>query len=72
MDAISAARPTDIAGVVKDLSRAQLDTLMKYLYRGMASPEVFNSAVLLSWHEKVFELGGLGSIVRVLTDRQSV
>ncbi|KAK6515412.1 hypothetical protein TWF506_007748 [Arthrobotrys conoides] len=58
-----------------------LDTLMKYLYKGMAkkdAPQVGSGgasggmSVLLSWHEKVVEIAGLGSIVRVMTDRRTV
>ncbi|KAI9660884.1 MAG: hypothetical protein M1821_009211 [Bathelium mastoideum] len=29
-------------------------------------------SVLLSWHEKLIEIAGLGSIVRVMTDRRTV
>lgn len=29
-------------------------------------------SVLLSWHEKLVELTGTGSIVRVMTDRRTV
>jgi len=29
-------------------------------------------SVLLSWHEKVVEIAGPGSIVRVMTDRRTV
>lgn len=57
-----------------------LDTLMKYLYKGMArkdAPQVGSTgvggmSVLLSWHEKLVEIAGLGSIVRVMTDRRTV
>ncbi|EPS36039.1 hypothetical protein H072_10402 [Dactylellina haptotyla CBS 200.50] len=58
-----------------------LDTLMKYLYKGMAKKDPSQSgtggassgmSVLLSWHEKVVEIAGLGSIVRVMTDRRTV
>jgi len=78
-----------------------LDTLMKYLYKGMAqttpsasksglSPQTTGFAqmggrsfgggegggqmmsVLLSWHEKVVEIAGTGSVVRVMTDRRVV
>ncbi|KAJ3186531.1 hypothetical protein HDU85_007351 [Gaertneriomyces sp. JEL0708] len=72
MEAIAAARSTDIPNILKGLNPQQLDTLIKYIYRGMASPEQYNSAVLLAWHEKATEIGGLGSIVRVLTDRRTV
>ncbi|KAJ3197963.1 hypothetical protein HDU82_001338 [Entophlyctis luteolus] len=53
MEAVSAPRSADVAGVVKQLANAQLDELMKFLYRGMALPETYNSSVLLGWHEKV-------------------
>lgn len=29
-------------------------------------------SVLLSWHEKVVEIAGLGCITRVMTDRRTV
>ncbi|KAL1964115.1 hypothetical protein VTN77DRAFT_7533 [Rasamsonia byssochlamydoides] len=83
------------------------DCLMKYIYKGMASPSAGTGAqtpsrkavspqptgtgfsqiqprnfgeggggqqmsVLLSWHEKLVELTGYGSIVRVMTDRRTV
>ncbi|PYI13814.1 putative Arp2/3 complex subunit Arc16 [Aspergillus japonicus CBS 114.51] len=79
------------------------DCLMKYLYKGMASPVAGGAqsprksvspqstgfsqiqgrnlgeggggqqmSVLLSWHEKLVELVGTGSIVRVMTDRRTV
>ncbi|KAH6565775.1 hypothetical protein BASA50_003370 [Batrachochytrium salamandrivorans] len=72
VETLSTVRLADIAAVVKGLQPRQIDTLMKYLYRGMASPDQFNSAMLLSWHEKTYEMGGLGSIVRVLSDRNPV
>jgi actin related protein 2/3 complex subunit 5 len=50
----------------------QIDLLMKYIYRGFESPSDGSSGHLLLWHEKVFEKGGLGSIVRVLTDKKKV
>ncbi len=50
---------------------------MENRYAGMATPiqrqgESSGSAmsVLLSWHEKVVEVAGLGSIGRVMTDRR--
>lgn len=70
MDVLAAVKSGEIAALVKSLNVDQVDALMKYLYCGMATPEKFNSAVLLQWHEKAFESGGVGSIVRVLTDRR--
>ncbi|CAB4405132.1 arp2/3 complex subunit [Rhizophagus irregularis] len=57
---------------VKSLATEQQDILMKYIYRGMASPDLYNSAVLLNWHEKLTEVAGVGCIVRVITDRKAV
>ena len=37
------------------------DTLMKYLYKGMEQPGVYNTAVLLIWHEKVYRQTGFVS-----------
>ncbi|KAJ3107333.1 Actin- protein 2/3 complex subunit 5 [Phlyctochytrium bullatum] len=69
MEAVSSVKATDISNVVKTLNSAELDVLLKFIYRGFASPDLFNATVLLAWHEKVVEAGGVGSIMRVLTDR---
>jgi actin related protein 2/3 complex subunit 5 len=45
---------------------------MKYIYRGFSEPTDNSGAILLTWHEKAYAIGGLGSIVRVLTDRKTV
>jgi actin related protein 2/3 complex subunit 5 len=76
-----------------------LDTLMKYLYKGMAGPAQQQAlkgsksgltpqhtglgrggsegggaamSVFLSWHEKVVDVAGLGSVGRVMSDRRKV
>ncbi|ORX97978.1 ARP2/3 complex 16 kDa subunit (p16-Arc) [Basidiobolus meristosporus CBS 931.73] len=72
MEVLSSTKLSDIPNVVKSLAPEELDVLMKYLYRGMASPEQYNCSVILSWHEKVIATTGLGSIIRVLTDRNTV
>jgi hypothetical protein len=62
------ARDTNPAATVGGLKEQQLDVAMKYIYKGMEiAPDT--SAALLKWHEAVFEKGGIGSIMRVLTDR---
>ena len=54
-----------------------LDVLMKYLYKGMKDASAGagsggKMSVLLSWHEKVVDVAGEGSIVRCMTDRRTV
>lgn len=53
---------------IEKLEPDLLDVLMKYIYRGFEIPSEGSSGHLLTWHEKVFARGGLGSIVRVLAD----
>lgn len=59
----------EISGILKALEDTQLDALMRAIYKGLAAPADNNCAILLSWHEKVVELGGEGVIVRVLCHR---
>ncbi|CAF2916678.1 unnamed protein product [Rotaria sp. Silwood2] len=65
-------KPNDIASAVNSIPVPLRDTLMKYVYKGFASPKDYSSSALLTWHEKVLAVTGLGSIVRVLTDRRTV
>lgn len=53
MEVLNSIKVNEVAQLVKDLGPEEQDVLMKYLYAGMASPEQFNSGVLLAWHEKV-------------------
>jgi actin related protein 2/3 complex subunit 5 len=52
---LNSTKSTEIAGVIKSLSPDAQDTLMKYLYKGMALPGWgdISGSVLLGWHEKV-------------------
>jgi len=63
-----------IDGAVNDLDSESVDVLMKYLYRAfeLAGAENVSCAALLTWHEKATARGGLGSIIRVMTDRKKV
>ncbi|XP_067057831.1 actin-related protein 2/3 complex subunit 5-C-like [Acropora muricata] len=72
MRVLTAVKATEIEKAVNTLDKNGQDVLMKYIYRGFAEPSDGSSAVLLTWHEKVLAVGGLGSIVRVLTDRKTV
>ncbi|XP_042284734.1 actin-related protein 2/3 complex subunit 5-like [Thunnus albacares] len=69
---LSSFKSSDIEKAVGSLDKAGVDLLMKYIYRGFEKPSDNSSAVLLLWHEKALAVGGVGSIVRVLTARKTV
>ncbi|CAF0707718.1 unnamed protein product [Brachionus calyciflorus] len=62
---------SEIDQAVKSLNEESIDVLMKYIYKGFER-EPRDSAQLLTWHEKVYAIGGNGCIVRVLSDRKRV
>ena len=64
-------RNDEVWGAV-DTAYTELDTLMKYVYRGMEDPEAKKCAALLAWHAAGVAKGGSGCILRVLTSRESV
>ncbi|CAD5117564.1 DgyrCDS6325 [Dimorphilus gyrociliatus] len=55
---------------LKSLNQGQLDLLLKYVYKGFESPVENSSYHLLIWHDKIYSIGGCGSILRVLTERK--
>jgi len=65
-------KTSEIDKTIEGLDVDQIDVLMKYIYRGFELPSDGSSANLLIWHEKTFAKGGVGSIVRVLTDKKRV
>ncbi|XP_028328575.1 actin-related protein 2/3 complex subunit 5-like isoform X2 [Gouania willdenowi] len=69
---LSSFKSSDIEKAVGSLQKADVDLLMKYIYKGFERPSDNSSAVLLHWHEKALAAGGVGSIVRVLTARRTV
>ncbi|KAM9322208.1 actin-related protein 2/3 complex subunit 5-A-like [Pholidichthys leucotaenia] len=69
---LSSFKSSDIEKAVGSLDKADVDLLMKYIYRGFEKPSDNSSAVLLQWHEKALAVGGVGSIIRVLTTRKTV
>ena len=72
--ALSVKGPAAVEKAVKELENDdQRDVLMKCVYRGFERPGEGNQASsLLIWHEKLFEVAGVGAIVRVMTDRKRV
>ncbi|XP_074113194.1 actin-related protein 2/3 complex, subunit 5 [Cotesia typhae] len=58
--------------VIAQLDRELMDVLMKYIYRGFEIPSKDSSSHLLLWHEKVYNISGIGSIIRVFTDSKRV
>ncbi|XP_046403492.1 actin-related protein 2/3 complex subunit 5-A [Ischnura elegans] len=65
-------KSSQIEEAVNSLDRDHVDILMKYVYRGFEFPSEGSSGHLLLWHEKAYAVGGVGSIVRVLTDSKRV
>lgn len=59
---------SQIDEVVQSLNPELIDVLMKYVYRGFEIPSEGSSGHLLLWHEKAYNIGGVGCIVRVLSD----
>ncbi|XP_065205062.1 actin-related protein 2/3 complex subunit 5-B [Planococcus citri] len=72
MKVMLSIKSSQMDDVIQRLDIEQVDTLMKYIYKGFETPTEGSSAHLLIWHEKAFAVGGLGSIVRVLTDNKRV
>lgn len=114
LEVLQGIRQSDVSRILNEMLKQQGgsalgDTLMKYIYKGMASgaggsgkgmsPQGTGSgvegagrggftqiqarnfgeggggqvmSVLLSWHEKLVEVVGVGGIVRVMSDRRTV
>ncbi|NXM90365.1 ARP5L protein, partial [Oenanthe oenanthe] len=69
---LTSFKSSEIEQAVNSLDRNGVDLLMKYIYKGFEKPTENSSAILLQWHEKALAVGGLGSIIRVLTARKTV
>ncbi len=75
---LSQLSESDIPNAINALDNETSDILMKYLYRLMGQQrektekEKFNYALVLKFHAQLVEKAGVGSIVRVLTDRKQV
>lgn len=69
---LNSTKSTDISGAIRLLPQDDQDTLMKYLYRGMATPGGgdISCSILLAWHEKVCIYVCVLHALRVLTRTQ--
>ncbi|CAH0557686.1 unnamed protein product [Brassicogethes aeneus] len=65
-------KPSQIEEAVNSLNMDLIDVLMKYVYKGFEYPSEGSSGHLLLWHEKIYNIGGVGCIVRVLSDSRRV
>lgn len=61
-------KSTQMDDCLAQMDRDLLDVLMKYIYRGFEVPTEGSSSHLLTWHEKVYNISGFGSIVRAFAD----
>lgn len=57
------------AKVIGDLTPVEVDTLMKFIYYGFRQ-QPQDATLLLKFHDAAYAVGGVGSIVRVLTDKK--
>merc|ERR1712106_288803 len=73
-DALAGFKSSEIPKAVGTLSDEECDTLMKYIYRGMAetSEESDDSSIYLAFHAALFEKHGHGVIMRTVADRRTV
>lgn len=60
-----------IDATVDKMEQEPADILLKYVYRGLEEP-TDNNASLFKWQAKILDKFGIGSVVRVLTDRKTV
>lgn len=62
----------NIDEAINTLDKESVDVLMKYIYRLFEAPQEKNYALILTWHDKAFKVGGHGAILRTMTDRKHV
>ncbi|THD21317.1 Actin protein 2/3 complex subunit 5 [Fasciola hepatica] len=72
MRLLAQIKSANIDEFVASLDGEKVDLLMKYVYCGFENAQDGDSAMLLTWHEKVHARGKAGSIIRVMTDRRRV
>jgi len=62
----------NIDEAINTLDKESVDVLMKYIYRLFEAPQEKNYALVLTWHDRAFKVGGHGAILRTMTDRKHV
>ncbi len=67
---IASLTDNDIPTIVSSLDLDTCDTLMKYVYRLMGKAS--NCGTVLKLHGQISDKAGIGSIIRVITDRKQV
>ncbi|KAM9988278.1 hypothetical protein ACTFIZ_003648 [Dictyostelium cf. discoideum] len=70
LNLLGSFKDKDVETSVETLNDDQLDILMKYVYRGLATGE--NSPIFFKWHECVLKKGGAGTIIRVISEKKTV
>lgn len=66
-------KQNEIASIVESLDIEQQNVLVKYIYKGFATPKgKQQGGVLLSWYNNTVGVTGNGPVVRYLSDRRSV
>ena len=71
LEVLTRFKTAEIEKGVSGLNQDQQDILMKYVYKGFSEGGEKDFSILLSFHERIYKLGGLGCIMRVLTDRKT-
>eukprot|EP01133_Synstelium_polycarpum_P007741 gene7741-9071_t len=67
---LGSIKEKDVDACLNNLTADDLDVLMKYIYRGLATGD--NSAIFFKWFEATLKKGGIGSVVRAISERKTV
>ena len=71
MNLLCAVKEANMAAALQNLSVDEIDVLAKYIYKGLESGN--NSQALFKWFSALQgRAGGLGHLVRVLTDENKL
>eukprot|EP01104_Vermistella_antarctica_P001057 TRINITY_DN1111_c0_g1_i1.p1 TRINITY_DN1111_c0_g1~~TRINITY_DN1111_c0_g1_i1.p1 ORF type:complete len:137 (+),score=35.48 TRINITY_DN1111_c0_g1_i1:30-413(+) len=67
---LATVKAADVKKHVAALDQNDQDTLMKYIFKNLATGE--NCNVLLVWHEQLKTEAGIGCIVRAISEQPSI